>query len=140
MRANATAIPSLNSTHSGQWSAYMQSETSIVTKIDSESEYLSDGDVILIFTANHSYEFTVTDSFDRRGLLTGGALGDQKVGASSSALIQTGYGAMFDIELNGSRFRLVTSDIVSLVYIREHERMPKQMLKFSSADSATANC
>ena len=135
MRANATAIPSSNSTYSGQWSAYMQSETSIVTKIDSESDYIIEGDVILIFTANHSYEFTVTDSFARRGLLGGGALGDQKVSANSSALIQTGYGAAFDVELHGSRFRLVTSDIVSLVYIRDHERLPKQILKFSSADA-----
>ncbi len=134
------AIPNFNSTYSGQWSGYMQSETSIVTKIDSESEYISDGDVILMFTTNHSYEFTVTDSFGRRGLLTGGTLGDQKVGATSSALIQTGYGAAFEIELHGSRFRLATSDIVNLVYIRGNERLGKQILMFSSADPVTASC
>jgi hypothetical protein len=140
MRSNTTAIPELSSTYSGQWSAYMQSETSIVTKIDTESEYVIDGDVILMFTANHSYEFTVTDSSAGRGQLSGGALKDQKVDATSSALIQTGYGAVFNIELHGSRFRLATSDIVKLVYVREHERLPVQILKFLSAGSATANC
>ena len=133
MTTHAIAIPNLSSTRYGQWSKSMESEMSIVTKIESESEYIMDGDVIMIFTANHSYEFTVTDGQARRGLLRGGTLGEQQFTAISSSSIQEGYGAGFEVELHSRLCRLMTSDVTSLICIRERERTKKEILKFSSA-------
>lgn len=110
----------------------MTSATDDSTLIDDEPGLVRDGDVILIETAHHSYKFAVTDSLSKRGLLTGGTLGEQELTAISGSLIEQGYGARFDIDLTNSLGRIVTSDVTDLVCIREGRTAAKYAIKFPS--------
>src|SRR5215203_3297360 len=83
----------------------MISEFSVPTEIEGEYDFVRDGDVILIVTANHSYQFTVSDSDARCGLLSGGTLGERKFDATASSSIQEGYGVTFHIGWPGSCYR-----------------------------------
>jgi hypothetical protein len=108
----------------------MISEMSNATEIDSESDYVTDGDVIVILTSNHSYEFKVTDSHRKCGLIRGGALRDEQFSAACSSSIQEGYGAGFNVEFHGRLFKLLTSDVTSLVCIRKGKRTKMPIVKF----------
>jgi hypothetical protein len=114
----------------------MKYETSIATKIEAEPDYVEDGDVILIMTANHSYQFAVSDSQARRGLLTGGALGERQFMATSSSLIEQGYSARFDVGLANSVCRILTSDVIDLVCIRKGEQAGQQTIRFPYPDTS----
>jgi hypothetical protein len=114
----------------------MMSEFSIPTEIEGEIDFARDGDVIFIVTANHSYEFAVSDSEAKRGLLSGGTLGESKFEATTSSSIQEGYGVVFNIGLPGSTYRMVTSDVKELVCVREGESAARQFIKFPCFVSA----
>jgi hypothetical protein len=116
----------------------MNSELSIPTEIEDESDYVRDGDVILIVTANHSYQFVVSDSESRRGLLTGGALGERQFNATTSSSLQEGYGVRFDLGLPESCWRMVTSDVIELVCVRQGESATREIIKFPAFASAMA--
>jgi hypothetical protein len=118
-------------TGAGQWSRYMNSELNFATEIEGESDYVTDGDVIMIFTSNHSYQFEVTDSHKKHGLICGGALGDEQFTAACSSSIQEGYGASFDVEFHGRLCRLLTSDVMSVVSVRKGTRSKIPIVKFS---------
>jgi len=126
-----------------QKKGYMQFETSIATKIDEESDYVRNGDVILIVTANHAYQFTVSDSHARRGSLTGGALGEKDFHATSRSLIHEGYGARFDVGAPGPPSRMETSEVRELVCIREGEKAGLEIIKFppsTSGEETSGRC
>jgi hypothetical protein len=114
----------------------MNSELSISTEIEGEYDYVRDGDVILIVTANHTYQFVVSDSESRRGLLTGGTLGEGQFNARTSSSLQEGYGVRFDVGLPGSCCRMVTSDVIELVCVRQGESATKEIIKFPASASA----
>jgi hypothetical protein len=118
----------------------MRSEFDIPTAIDGEQDYVRDGDVILIVTGNHSYRFIVTDCETRRGLLTGGSLGERRFDAITNSSFQQGYGLSFKVELSGSGYRMETSDVIELVCIRDGESTRREMIKFPSfvSDMETA--
>ena len=117
----------------------VQSEFNVATKIDDESDYVRDGDLIQIDTVNHSYQFAVKNRDAKRGLLKGGALGEGEFTATLSSSLQRGYGASFKVWLNGSLCRLMTSDVLNLVCIRRGERSPGAIMKFPSLNCDTGN-
>ena len=117
----------------------MESEFNIATEIDEESDYVRDGDLIQIETVNHTYKFAVKSRDARRGLLTGGALGEGEFTATLSSSLQSGSGASFRVWLNGSLCRLLTSDITALICVRKGEREAREMMKFPSLNSDTGN-
>jgi hypothetical protein len=110
----------------------MTDETSIAKTIEQESDSVRDGDVILIDTANHTYQLEVIDSCARVGLLSGGALGERKFGVSVGSLLEEGYAAEFVIRLAGSVCRMVTSDVTDLVFIRDGQKAPRKAVRFPS--------
>lgn len=114
----------------------MLSEFSIPTAIEGEYDFVRDGDVILIVTANHSYQFAVSDSEARCGLLSGGTLGERKFKAITSSSLQEGYGVTFHIGTPGSCYRMVTSDVKELICVREGERASREFIKFPGLVSA----
>lgn len=94
-------------------------------------ETLNVTDCISIKTADHSYLFVVTDPEERRGVLTGGALGfnsaasvllgadlrkNGQVSALFSGLYQ-GSRAIFFVESHDGVRQFVTSEIIGLVHI-----------------------
>ena len=109
------------------------------TKAEVKTDYVKDGDVIRLATANSSYEFSVCDCGARRGLLTGGALGEGPFNAFANSLLEEGYGARFLVALSGSTCRLVTSDIVNLVCIRDGQVAARKTIKFPTLDSGVKN-
>jgi hypothetical protein len=115
----------------------MISEFSVPTEIEGEYDFVRDGDVILIVTANHSYQFAVSDSEGRCGLLSGGTLGERKFNAITSSSLQEGYGVTFHIGSPGSCYRMVTSDVKELICVREGERASREFIKFPGFVSAT---
>src|SRR5215203_5730917 len=113
----------------------MISEFSVPTEIEGEYDFVRDGDVILIVTANHSYQFTVSDSDARCGLLSGGTLGERKFDATTSSSIQEGCAATFDLGSPGSWYRMVTSDVKELICVREGEQASREFIRFPSFPS-----
>ena len=114
----------------------MISEFSVPTEIEGEYDFVRDGDVILIVTANHSYQFAVSDSEARCGLLSGGTLGERRFDAITSSSLQEGYGVTFYIGSPGSCYRMVTSDVKELICVREGERASLEFIKFPRFVSA----
>src|SRR5215203_5882214 len=114
----------------------MISEFSVPTEIEGEYDLVRDGDVILIVTANHSYQFAVSDSEARCGLVSGGTLGERKFDATASSSIQEGCGVVFDIGSSGLCYRMVTSDVKELICVREGERASREFIRFPSFPSA----
>jgi hypothetical protein len=88
-------------------------------------------DCISIKTADHSYLFLVTDPDERRGVLTGGALGfdstasvllgaDLRKNGQVSALfsdLYQGSRAIFFVESHDGVRQFITSEIIALVHI-----------------------
>src|SRR5215203_6750003 len=114
----------------------MISEFSVPTEIEGEYDFVRDGDVILIVTANHSYQFAVSDSDARCGLLSGGTLGERKFDARTSSSIQEGCGVVFDIGSPGFCYRMVTSDVKELICVREGEQASREFIRFPKFVSA----
>src|SRR5215216_3530228 len=114
----------------------MISEFSVPTEIEGEYDFVRDGDVILIVTANHAYQFAVSDSEARCGLLSGGTLGERKFDATTSSSIQEGCGVVFDIGWPGCCYRMMTSDVKELICVREGERASREFIKFPGFVSA----
>ena len=110
----------------------MISEFSVPTEIEGKYDFVRDGDLILIVTANHSYQFAVSDSEARCGLVSGGTLGERMFDATASSSIQEGYGVTFQIGWPGSCYRMVTSDVKELICVREGERASREFIKFPS--------
>jgi hypothetical protein len=87
---------------------------------------------IMIRTGNSIYSFSVTDPFERRGILSGGALDERAVtaalvgsvvegeGGSCTFLsgLKTGARALFYIEIGQDVKRLLTSAITDLFYVQ----------------------
>ena len=115
----------------------MISEFSVPTEIEGECELVRDGDVILIVTANHSYQFAVSDSEARCGLLSGGTLGESKFKAITSSSLQEGYGVTFFIRSPSSCYRMVTSDVKDLILLREGAGASREFIKFPCFPSET---
>src|SRR5215217_7875720 len=113
----------------------MISEFSVPTEIEGEYDFVRDGDVILIVTANHAYQFAVSDSEARCGLLSGGTLGERKFDATTSSSIQEGCGVVFDIGSPGVCYRMLTSDVKELICVREGERASRESIRFPSFPS-----
>ena len=110
----------------------MISEFNVPTEIEGECDFVRDGDVILIVTANHSYQFTVSDCEARCGLLSGGTLGERKFNAITGSSLQEGYGVTFYIGSPGSCYRMVTSDVKELICVRAGARASCEFIKFPS--------
>lgn len=95
---------------------------------------ISPSDCIAIRTQNSEYRFSVVDPTERRGILTGGSLGDQRrsavlVGALSDGAnsfasdgsgLKTGSRALFYITAKNGVERLITSIITSLNRVESH--------------------
>ena len=113
----------------------MISEFSVPTEIEGEYDLVRDGDVILIVTANHSYQFAVSDSEARCGLLSGGTLGERKFNAITSSSLQEGHGVTFDFGSPGSCYRMMTSDVKERICVREGERASREFIRFPSFPS-----
>ncbi|HET9711994.1 MAG TPA: hypothetical protein VFP64_08935 [Pyrinomonadaceae bacterium] len=113
-------------------SVAMTSEFSIPTAIEGDQDFVRNGDVILFVTGNHSYRFVVTNCESRRGLLSGGALGERQFNATTSSSFQEGYGVSFKIGLPDECYRMSTSDVVELVCVREGEHTRRGIIKFPS--------
>ena len=111
-------------------STAMTSEFSIPTAIEGEQDFVINGDVIFIVTGNHSYRFEVTDCESRRGLLSGGTLGEREFNASTSSSFQQGYGVNFKIGLPNACYRMATSDVVELICVRQGESTRRGIVKF----------
>jgi hypothetical protein len=89
---------------------------------------ISPSDRIMIRTENSEYRFSVVDPEERRGILTGGSLGDHRrnailVGtltggennfASDGSRLKTGARALFYLTAKNGVERLITSIITSL--------------------------
>ena len=88
---------------------------------------MSERDQIVIRTQNSEYRFSVIDPEERRGILSGGSLGNQQrdavlvgtlVGttsfASDPSSLKTGSRALFYLTARNGVERLITSDIVGL--------------------------
>ena len=89
---------------------------------------ISPSDRIMIRTQNSEYRFSVLDPEERRGILTGGSLGDNRrnailVGTLSGAAnnfagdgsrLKTGARALFYLTAKNGVERLITSIITSL--------------------------
>jgi hypothetical protein len=98
-------------------------------------EDISPSDRIMIRTQNSEYRFSVVDPTERKGILTGGSLGDQQrsavlVGAlsggensfaSDTAGLKTGARALFYLTARNGVERLITSMITSLKRTRPPE-------------------
>ncbi|HVG19093.1 MAG TPA: hypothetical protein VNI02_08560 [Blastocatellia bacterium] len=95
---------------------------------------ISPSDRIMIRTQNSEYRFSVLDPDERRGILTGGSLGNQQrnavlVGtlsgggnsfASDASKLKTGSRALFYLTAKNGVERLITSIITNLK--RSHSR------------------
>jgi hypothetical protein len=91
-------------------------------------EDISPSDRIMIRTQNSEYRFSVVDPSERKGILTGGSLGNQQrhavlVGAlsggensfaSDTGALKTGSRALFYLTARNGVERLITSIITSL--------------------------
>jgi hypothetical protein len=89
---------------------------------------MNPSDRIMIRTQNSEYRFSVVDPEERRGVLTGGSLGDQRrsavlVGtlsgggnsfASDASKLKTGSRALFYLTAKNGVERLITSIITGL--------------------------
>lgn len=89
---------------------------------------ISPSDHIMIRTQNSEYRFSVVDPDERRGILTGGSLGDQRrnailVGmlsggensfASDTSRLKVGSRALFYLTAKNGMERLITSIITNL--------------------------
>jgi hypothetical protein len=98
----------------------------IAKEVTLEGLFLSDE--IMIRTGNSIYSFSVTDPFERRGILSGGALDGMEVpaalvgsvvegeGGSCTFLsgLKTGARALFYIEIGQGVKRLLTSAVTDL--------------------------
>ena len=109
-------------------------------KVEVEFDAVRDGDVIRIMTENSSYEFVVTDSRTRRGLLTGGALGDRQLNASSTSLLHEGDSARFLVRLEMTHCRVVTSAVKDLVLIRNSEDEAGLPIDLPSSNTEVQTC
>jgi hypothetical protein len=96
---------------------------------------ISPSDRIMIRTQNSEYRFAVVDPDERRGVLTGGSLGEQRrnailVGtlsgggntfASDATKLETGSRALFYLTAKNGVERLITSIITSLKRNESHD-------------------
>src|SRR5262245_17563932 len=89
---------------------------------------LGNTDTISVQTMKSNYHFSVLDPTSRRGLLSGGSLGDQVIEAFLSGTVsedsrfdtdelRTGERAVFFVESKKSVHRLITSVITNLAVI-----------------------
>ncbi len=97
---------------------------------------LTESDMILIRTQNSEYTFAITDAEGRRGILSGGSLGDggrdaNLVGAlpeSGSAIVgdtsklETGSRALFYLSARKGIERLITSVITGIKLRKGHRQ------------------
>ncbi|HSE97968.1 MAG TPA: hypothetical protein VLD57_06815 [Blastocatellia bacterium] len=102
-----------------------------------EFEEIDKEDHVLIRTQNSEYNFKVLDPEERRGVLSGGTLGEKTrdailVGAvptnfkqetSDSLAVQTGARALFFITAKTGVERLITSVVTDIKHFRNKERM-----------------
>ncbi|HXG95010.1 MAG TPA: hypothetical protein VNN73_21905 [Blastocatellia bacterium] len=95
--------------------------------MEMELKNISEEDQILIRTQNSEYRFSVTDPEERRGLLSGGSLGDRQRDAvlvgmlgitdglkSDISSLKTGGRALFYLKSNYGVERLITSVITGI--------------------------
>jgi hypothetical protein len=95
---------------------------------------VSAADQIVIRTKNSEYQFSVVDPSERRGMLSGGSLGDHQrdatlVGslhdkgiASDSTKLEQGARALFYLSARNGIERLITSAITEIDHIRNRSR------------------
>lgn len=91
---------------------------------------LTRADTISVQTMKSSYQFSVLDPCNRKGLLSGGSLGDHAIEAFLSGMVfdnhrdfdtaelKTGGRAIFFIESRKSVRRLITSVVTDLAVVR----------------------
>ena len=103
---------------------------------NTESKVMALGDLgktdsILVQTERSNYRFSILDPINRRGMLTGGALGDERreailIGAKSednarynTAELKTGSRAVFLVTTNNSLNHMITSVVTDIAHIRK---------------------
>ena len=91
---------------------------------------LTRADTISVQTMKSSYQFSVLDPCNRKGMLSGGSLGDHAIEAFLSGMVsdnhqdfdtaelKTGGRAVFFIESRKSVRRLITSVVTDLAVVR----------------------
>ena len=93
---------------------------------------IDESDMILIRTQNSEYRFAITDPQGRRGILTGGSLGDERrdanlIGAlpesgmavvDDTSKLKTGSRALFYLSARKGIERLITSVITNINHRR----------------------
>ena len=90
---------------------------------------LTRADTISVQTMKSSYQFSVLDPCNRKGLLSGGSLGDYAIEAFLSGMVsddrdfdtaelKTGGRAVFFIESSKTVRRLITSVVTDLTVVR----------------------
>jgi len=101
-----------------------------VTYKSIDFDKLTRADTISVQTMKSSYQFSVLDPCNRKGLLSGGSLGDHAIEAFLSgtvsdnhrdfdtAELKTGGRAVFFIESKKSVRRLITSVVTDLAIVR----------------------
>ncbi|MFY9607326.1 MAG: hypothetical protein WAU45_01765 [Blastocatellia bacterium] len=119
---------------SGEWTHFPgQSQMSI------DFDDLNPKDKVVIRTRNSSYRFLITDPAKRRGVLTGGALGNNTLDAvliesfaqesnakrETSYDLKTGARVLFYLYSTKGAERIATSVIQELVVIRTEQEVPK---------------
>lgn len=102
-----------------------------------EFENMSREDQVLIRTQNSEYNFKVLDPEERRGVLSGGSLGDQtrdavligavpmsfKEDVSDQSAVRTGARALFFMNAKNGVERLITSVVTEIQHLRSNKRM-----------------
>jgi len=95
-----------------------------------EFDKLSRSDTISVQTTKSNYQFSVLDPSNRKGLLSGGSLGDHAIEAFLSGMVsddsrdfdtaelKTGGRAVFFVESKKSVRRLITSMVTDLAVER----------------------
>ena len=91
---------------------------------------LCQADSISVRTERSNYQFSLLNSSDRKGVLKGGALGDQTreavlIGALSeggavldTSGLKTGWRAVFFIEATSGVSRMITSTVIDISHVK----------------------
>ena len=108
------------------------------TQVNIDFDDLKPKDKVVIRTRNSTYRFLITDPAKRRGVLTGGALGNQACEAvliESFALeesarrenygLKTGARILFYLYSSRGAERMATSVIQELAVIRTEQEVPR---------------
>jgi hypothetical protein len=100
-------------------------------------ENIDKEDQVLIRTENSEYSFKMLDPEERRGVLSGGSLGDQTrdavlIGAvpasfkeetGDQSAVRTGARALFFMNARNGVERLITSVVTEIRHLRSNKRM-----------------